>query len=249
MAGLYAPLPTLRRRPRGRLRTARGRCGLLLLHRSGLAPPTPCRSPGALVPTKSIFTAVNVPIIGGHHVLALQSSPEGWQATPLLERCREYASGRRARSAAARTIPGRDQRHAGIGVAAVDRGFGGRRGATPHAVAVSGGPLRRTAGGRLDCLRQAIGIAAAPAAAVGRVLAGAAAVARAAAGSVLVEAARVQPQGDALGSGPVCAGRLPPTGAGQRMAAAPRVVSAQRRGRSVGRECRAGRDPQAVPLS
>jgi hypothetical protein len=42
------PLPTLRRRPYGRQRTARGRCGSLLLHRSGLAPPTPCRSPGAL---------------------------------------------------------------------------------------------------------------------------------------------------------------------------------------------------------
>src|SRR5271155_2227272 len=48
MAGLYAPLPTLRRRPRGCPRTARGRCGSLLLHRSGLSPPTPCRSPGAL---------------------------------------------------------------------------------------------------------------------------------------------------------------------------------------------------------
>src|SRR5271170_3431571 len=48
MAGLYAPLPTLRPRPRGRVRTARGRCGSLFLHRSGLAPPTPCRSPGAL---------------------------------------------------------------------------------------------------------------------------------------------------------------------------------------------------------
>ena len=48
MAGLYAPLPTLRRRPRGRLRKARGRCGSLLLHRSGLSPHTPCRSPGAL---------------------------------------------------------------------------------------------------------------------------------------------------------------------------------------------------------
>jgi len=36
------------------------------------------------VPTKSILTAANVPIIGGHHVLALQGSPEGWQATPLL---------------------------------------------------------------------------------------------------------------------------------------------------------------------
>src|SRR6202022_4494556 len=141
MAGLYAPLPTLRRRPRGRLRTARGRCGLLLLHRSGLAPPTPCRSPGALVPTKSILKAANVPIIGGHHVLALQSSPEGWQATPLLERCREHAGRRGARGATARAIPRRDQRHAGIGVAAVDRGIGGRRGATSHVVAVSGGPL------------------------------------------------------------------------------------------------------------
>src|SRR2546421_12671942 len=84
-AGLYAPLATLRRRPRGPLRTARGRCGLLLLHRSGFAPPTPCRSPGALVPTKSILNAANVPIIGGHHVPALQGSPEGWQATSLLE--------------------------------------------------------------------------------------------------------------------------------------------------------------------
>src|SRR5215475_7655270 len=48
MAGLYAPLPTLRRRPRERLRTDRGRHGLLTLHRSGLSPHTPCRSPGAL---------------------------------------------------------------------------------------------------------------------------------------------------------------------------------------------------------
>ena len=30
------------------LRTARGRCGSLHLHRNGLAPSTPCRSPGAL---------------------------------------------------------------------------------------------------------------------------------------------------------------------------------------------------------
>src|SRR5262249_37235755 len=49
MAGLHVPLPTLRRHPRGCLRTAWGRCGSLLLHRSGLAPPTPCRSPGAPV--------------------------------------------------------------------------------------------------------------------------------------------------------------------------------------------------------
>src|SRR6201987_4119887 len=48
MAGLYAPLPTLRSHPRGGLRTDRGRRGLLLLRRSGLSPHTPCRSPGAL---------------------------------------------------------------------------------------------------------------------------------------------------------------------------------------------------------
>ena len=47
MAGLRPPLPTLRRRPRGRRRTARGRCGSPLLHRIGLSPTTPCQSPGA----------------------------------------------------------------------------------------------------------------------------------------------------------------------------------------------------------
>jgi hypothetical protein len=35
------------RGPRGPLRMTRGRCGSLLLHRKGLAPSTPCRSPGA----------------------------------------------------------------------------------------------------------------------------------------------------------------------------------------------------------
>src|SRR5258705_11812796 len=48
MAGLCAPLSTLRRCPREHLRMTRGRCGSLLLHRDGLAPSTPCRSPGAL---------------------------------------------------------------------------------------------------------------------------------------------------------------------------------------------------------
>ena len=47
MAGLYVPLPTLRRYPHGCLRTAWGQCGSLLLHCDGLAPPAPCRSPGA----------------------------------------------------------------------------------------------------------------------------------------------------------------------------------------------------------
>src|SRR6202166_1678748 len=48
MAGLCAPLSTLRQYPREYLRMTRGRCGSLLLHRDGLAPSTPCRSPGAL---------------------------------------------------------------------------------------------------------------------------------------------------------------------------------------------------------
>src|SRR6266566_2773171 len=95
------------------------------------------RRESAVVPTKSILRAANVPIIGGHHVLALQSPPEGWQATSLLERCREHAGRRGTRGAAARAVPGRDQRHAGIGVAAVDRGFGGWRGVAARAVAVS----------------------------------------------------------------------------------------------------------------
>jgi len=47
MAGLCIPLSTLRRVPHGPLRMTRGRCGSLLLHRKGLPPSTPCRSPGA----------------------------------------------------------------------------------------------------------------------------------------------------------------------------------------------------------
>src|SRR5437763_7461539 len=47
MAGLCVPLSTLRRSPHEQLRMTRGRCGSLLLHRKGLAPSTPCRSPGA----------------------------------------------------------------------------------------------------------------------------------------------------------------------------------------------------------
>src|SRR5215831_1322245 len=47
MAGLCAPLSTLRRDPRGQLRKTRGRCGSLILHRKRLALSTPCRSPSA----------------------------------------------------------------------------------------------------------------------------------------------------------------------------------------------------------
>src|ERR1700682_922786 len=60
MAGLCGPLSTLRRGPRGHLRMTRGRCGSLLLHRDGLPPSTPCRSPGAL----------RSPPVNGHHPMA-----------------------------------------------------------------------------------------------------------------------------------------------------------------------------------
>src|ERR1700719_2424202 len=47
MAGLRTPLSTLHVQPHDRPRMTRGRCGSLLLHRNGLAPSAPCRSPGA----------------------------------------------------------------------------------------------------------------------------------------------------------------------------------------------------------
>ena len=59
MAGLCAPLPTLRRRPHGRLRTAPGQCGSRLLHCVGLAPTTRCRSPGALRKIFSLHTTLH----------------------------------------------------------------------------------------------------------------------------------------------------------------------------------------------
>ena len=56
MAGLCDPLSMLRRCPRGHLRMTWDQCDSLLLHRDGLAPSTPCRSPGALrfFPNKSL---------------------------------------------------------------------------------------------------------------------------------------------------------------------------------------------------
>src|SRR5262249_30700402 len=113
-------------------------------------------------------------------------------------------------------LSGRDQRFAGIGVAAVDRGFGGWRRAAADTVAVSGRPCRGAADGCFGRRRQTVGIASASATAVGRVLAGTDAVARTAARSVVVEAA----QRDVLGSGAVRAGRLSSAGTRQRMAPA-----------------------------
>src|SRR5271168_2315212 len=84
MAGLYAPLPTLRRRPRGRLRTDRGRRGLLLLHRSGLSPHTPCQSPGALTRVTACTLALSpirdTLIEGFSHFVTFMTAPiaSGW---------------------------------------------------------------------------------------------------------------------------------------------------------------------------
>src|SRR5258707_15274658 len=84
MAGLYAPLPTLRRRPRGRLRTDRGRRGLLLLHRSGLSPHTPCQSPGALTHVAACTLArspIRDPLTRGfRHFVSSMPAPvaSGW---------------------------------------------------------------------------------------------------------------------------------------------------------------------------
>src|SRR5215471_12821169 len=88
MAGLHAPLPTLRSRPRGRPRTAWGRCGLLLLHRSGLSPHTPCRSPGALTRVAACTLArspIRDPLIEGfRHFVTSMTAPiaSGWSESP-----------------------------------------------------------------------------------------------------------------------------------------------------------------------
>src|SRR3954451_2723476 len=88
MAGLYTPLPTLRRRPRGRLRTDRGRRGLLLLHRSGLSPHTPCQSPGALTRVAACTLALSpirdTLIEGFSHFVASMTAPiaSGWSESP-----------------------------------------------------------------------------------------------------------------------------------------------------------------------
>src|SRR6201987_1608270 len=88
MAGLYAPLPTLRSRPRGGLRTDRGRRGLLLLHRSGLSPHTPCWSPGALPRVAACTLArsrIGYPLSEGfRHFVASMPAPvaSGWSESP-----------------------------------------------------------------------------------------------------------------------------------------------------------------------
>src|SRR5260370_28772399 len=135
------------------------------------------RPKGVLGQTRPILRAASVLIIGSRHVLTLFDSEERRQEASLLEHCRDPPDLRGSRAAAARALPGRDQRFAGIGLAQVDRRPGRGSGAAAHVVAVSRGPLRRIAAGYLDRPSEADGVAAAAAAPIGRVLAGAAAVA------------------------------------------------------------------------
>ena len=78
MVGLCHPLPTLRRHPHERLRTARGQCRSLLFHCSGLPPHTPCQSPGALSyrhdPSYSIAGAAR-PMLLGKAAASADASP------------------------------------------------------------------------------------------------------------------------------------------------------------------------------
>src|ERR1019366_6739280 len=110
MAGLCAPLPTLRRHPRGCQRTARGRCGSLLLHRSGLPPPTLCRFRPAhqknSLDLKSLFCCTNpvhnyVPMIYGYARVSTDGQSVDAQVKQLRDAgaekvFRETASGARS---------------------------------------------------------------------------------------------------------------------------------------------------------
>jgi len=121
MAGLYAPLPTLRRRPRGRLRTDRGRRGLLLLHRSGLSPHTPCQSPGALTRVAACTLAQSPYFVTAIRRLQLfrrlhacsgcfrLERSAGWGLHPLEKRrlvTAHVETGHWARAAASPSFPG-----------------------------------------------------------------------------------------------------------------------------------------------
>src|SRR5580658_10753361 len=94
MASLYAPLPTLRPAPRGTRRTARGRRDSLGLHRRGLAPPAPCRSPDALPTGRTIDAPLAIP----RHADEEPAPSEGWGRHPRLSvdaRCKVVDAGLR----------------------------------------------------------------------------------------------------------------------------------------------------------
>src|SRR6476619_4587114 len=83
MAGLCAPLSTLRQYPHGYLRMTRGRCGSLLLHRDGLAPSTPCRSPGALCSTPEIGHSITCADRKSHPAILMVQSAQDRAADDL----------------------------------------------------------------------------------------------------------------------------------------------------------------------
>src|SRR6201987_1876837 len=113
------------------------------------------------------------------YVSPAPKAKEGRQGAPLLEHRRESPDRRRPGGAAAAAVPGRDQRFAGTGLAQGNRHPGGRGTAAAQAVAVSRGPLRGIAAGRLDRSVAAKRTAVVPAAPVGRMLVGVELVARA----------------------------------------------------------------------
>ena len=74
------------RRPHGRPRTARGRCGSLLRHRVGLAPTTRCRSPGAL--RKILDTTFSCPHYGAGYVVSYTELPIADSGSEYCECCK-----------------------------------------------------------------------------------------------------------------------------------------------------------------
>ena len=100
MPGLCAPLPTLRRRPYGRLRTARGRCGSLLLAPQGTCTlnslPVSRRTPksftGADIKARVRGLVSGLAILVGHVGSdglrdALDNSPQLWHARAAIRAC------------------------------------------------------------------------------------------------------------------------------------------------------------------
>src|ERR1700745_2105796 len=88
MAGLCAPLPTLRLHPHGGRRTERRRRRVLLLHRRRLSPHTPCRYPGALTRVAACTLARSpirdTLIEGFSHFVTSMTAPivSGWSESP-----------------------------------------------------------------------------------------------------------------------------------------------------------------------
>ena len=73
--------------------------------------------------TKSILTAANMPIIGGHHVLALQSRPEGSVVPEVIEKSllTGFAAPARGATGAATGVDGRATTMRAVGLTLVVR--------------------------------------------------------------------------------------------------------------------------------